>query len=129
VRLGFDDAPRTVTYCHCADCRRWTGGPVAAFAALPEDGLRATPPLGDGRSCVTGVRRWNCGTCGSPLAATFDYLPGQIYVPLGIIDQIEALPPARHSQIDGKPAWLHLGEDLPGSTGSDRAFLNQEPNG
>jgi hypothetical protein len=38
--------PQTITYCHCDSCRRATGGPVAAFAALDEHAVTFTPNEG-----------------------------------------------------------------------------------
>ena len=70
-----------------------------------------------------GVRRWNCATCGAPLGAAFDYLQGQIYLPLGIIDQADALEPVLHSHHAARLPWLHLADDLPRSDGTARADL------
>ncbi|MEO0632559.1 MAG: GFA family protein [Pseudomonadota bacterium] len=122
--LSFVAPPQTVAYCHCNDCRRWTGGPVAAFAAFDRSALRATPPLGEPLRPATGVERWSCPTCGSPLAARFDYLPTQVYVPLGILDQIDTLPPALHCHAGSAPPWLHIVDDLPRHAGSARSSLN-----
>ncbi len=116
--------PQTVAHCHCTDCRRWTGGPVAAFAAFDRAALTATPPLGMPAVHTVGVERWNCRACGSPLAAQFDYLPDQVYVPLGVIDQIDAMAPELHCHADAAPVWLHITDDLPRQTGSARATLN-----
>ena len=73
----------TVAACHCGDCRRWTGAPLPAFAAFPTDAV----PADFGRPYVatSGAVRRNCPHCGSPMAAEFPYLPGQTYVPVGVI--------------------------------------------
>lgn len=120
-RLSLRDAPHVVTYCHCADCRRWTGAPVAAFAAY--DRAAVTPQLGAGRT-FGAVERWSCETCGSPLAAAFPYLPDQIYVPLGLFEDAAALPPALHSHADSALPWLHIADTLPRNAGSARDRLN-----
>lgn len=72
--------------------------------------------------CVD-CRRWTCATCGSPLAARFDYLPGQIYVPIGILDQAAELAPQLHCHAAQTLPWLCLNDDLPRSAGSARAVL------
>ncbi|MEP1355858.1 MAG: GFA family protein [Tateyamaria sp.] len=119
--LTIQGPPETVAYCHCSDCRRWTGAPVAAFAAFSEGDLIAQMPRA--YSPKGNVRRWVCETCGSPLGAAFDYLPDQIYVPLGIIDQADTLAPALHSHHAERLSWLHLADDLPRSDGTARADL------
>lgn len=118
VRLRARQMPQTVAYCHCSDCRRWTGAPIAAFAAFGKDDLDFTPALGAAFSATPGVKRWSCPDCGSPLAAWFDYLPGQIYVPLGLIDQADTLPPRLHSHADARLPWLHIADDLPRHDGT-----------
>ena len=76
-------------------------------------------------SHVEGVERQFCPACGSPLTARFSYLPGQVYVPIGVIDQIEALPPEVHCHDDARPAWLHIEDDLARESASARAVLNE----
>lgn len=124
THLHFANAPQTVAYCHCVDCRRWTGAPVAAFAAFDRDQMRAAPSFGRRHSHTPGVDRWNCPDCGSPLAAQFDYLPDQVYVPLGIIDQASSLPPEIHSHTAATLPWLHIQDELPRQSGTARAQLS-----
>lgn len=56
--------------------------------------------------------------------ATFDYLPDQVYVPLGLIDQATALPPRLHCHADAAFSWLHLDDGLTRASGSGRNTLN-----
>ena len=83
-----------------------------------------TPPPGAPLEHVPGVRRWTCLTCGSPMVARFDYLPGQVYVPLGVLDQAPDLPPSHHCHAAAQMPWLHLIDDLPRSDASGRDRLN-----
>ena len=68
-----------------------TGAPVAAFAAFSDGVVRLTPDPGPASEVSPGVLRRFCRACGSPLTAAFDYLPGQVYVPLGVLDQADAV--------------------------------------
>lgn len=83
------------------------------------------PALGQPRINQNGVQRWICHDCGSPLAARFDYLPGMIYVPLGILDQADQLPPDLHAHADCQLSWLHVADDLPRHVRSARDTLNE----
>ncbi len=123
ITLTAQRPPQTVAYCHCGDCRRWTGAPLPAFAALAPEDVTVTPPLGTPFSTTPGVERWVCAACGSPIAARFDYLPGQIYIPLGILDQAEALAPEVHCHAEAQMPWLHVADDLPRLEGSGRTAL------
>ncbi|MGX9356874.1 GFA family protein [Roseobacteraceae bacterium S113] len=124
VQVEASAAPITVAYCHCSDCRRLSGAPVGAFAAFAH-GLHFEPPLGAGFSMSEGVRRWFCQACGTPLAATYAYLPGQTYVPVGVFDAPEALAPEGHSHAASQLPWLHLADDLPRDAASARDRLNE----
>ncbi|WP_290558327.1 GFA family protein [Aestuariivita sp.] len=121
--LQADQGPEAVAYCHCMDCRRLCGAPVAAFAAFATDRIAFTPALDEGFSTTPGITRWFCRTCGSPLAATYAYLPGQIYVPLGLLDQAADLPPRLHAHADARLTWLHIHDDMPRIEGSSRDQL------
>lgn len=121
-RLTLDRPPAAVAYCHCSDCRRWTGAPVAAFAAVERADV--IDQLPEPFSAVPGVERWTCPTCHAPLGAAFAYLPDQIYVPLGIIDQADQLPPAMHSHAGSALPWLHIEDGLPRAEASARDSLN-----
>ena len=96
---------------------------MGAFAAFKEADVTATPALGAPFSSVSGVERWRCAACGSPLAARFDYLPGQLYVPVGLLDDAGAFPPEIHCHAGSRLAWLHLDDDLPQTAGSGRETL------
>ncbi len=72
-----------------------------------------------------GVRRVFCPDCGSPLAAWFDYLPGQVYLPLGILDQAAELPPEIHSHSDAQLPWLKIEDGLERAANSSACRLRQ----
>lgn len=124
VRVEAAGLPLTVAYCHCTDCRRWTGAPVGAFAAFAEGALRLSP-VPEARSAVPGVRRWNCPACGSPLAARFEYLPGQVYVPLGILDDAASVAPVLHAHAGSQLPWLRIDDTLPRHLTSARDALTE----
>ena len=94
TRLQAKALPSAVAYCHCADCRRATGAPVAAFAAFDEGDVIFSPNEGREISVNAGVTRSFCEGCGSPLAGRFDYLPGMVYVALGLLDQADRSRPS-----------------------------------
>lgn len=123
--LTFDAAPQVVAFCHCGDCRRWTGAPAPAFAAFDDTQLTATPQLPEALVQVCGVERWNCTVCGSPMLARFGYLPGQFYVPVGVLDNAESLSPDLHCHADNALPWLHITDDLPRHHNSARDVLRR----
>ncbi len=125
TRLHATETPLSVLYCHCTDCRRASGGPVAAFAAFREGTIVFSPNEGRAISRVPGVIRTFCETCGSPLTGRYDYLPNTVYVPLGLLDQADRFPPQMHAHDDNRLQWLHINDDLPRHTSSARSQLNE----
>ena len=123
VSLSTSKAPITVAFCHCSDCQRWTGSPAPAFAAFDPKDLTAEPAFGAGVVTNPGVERWNCTHCGSPLAARFDYLPEQIYIPLGLIDQAADLPAQIHCHSESVLPWLHIHDNAERAIGTGRDAL------
>lgn len=121
--LKIDALPVTIAYCHCTDCRRVTGAPIAAFVAFDAATNLFSPPLADPYTKNGSVNRWSCRTCASPLAATFSYLPDYVYVPVGIFDAPDRLEPMLHCHTDAQLAWSHVADDLPKIPGSASANL------
>lgn len=110
--ISATQMPQAVAYCHCSDCRRVTGAPVAAFAAFDEAAVTFSPD--EGRKVVAnpGVTRTFCAACGSPLTGRYDYLPGQVYIAVGILDQANDLAPQFHGHESQRLTWLHIDDDL-----------------
>lgn len=57
--------------------------------------------------------------------ARFDYLPDQVYVPLGVLDQAEKLPPRLHCHAGSCFSWLKIEDGLERAERSGRAKLNE----
>lgn len=97
---------------------------MAAFAAFAMSDVKITPGLDRPASITPGVKRWFCHDCGSPLAATYDYLPDMMYVPLGLLDQAADIPPRLHSHANQCLPWLNIDDGLDREVGSARDKLN-----
>ena len=118
--------PKTIAFCHCADCKRSTGAPVAAFAAFDEDAISFAPDEGQRVSLVEGVSRTFCPHCGSPLTGRYAYLPDTVYVPIGLLENPDDFPAEMHSHADNRICWLHISDDLPRHGQSARSSLNKK---
>lgn len=101
-----------------------TGGAFGTFAAFPGDAVHVTPDIHP-VSHFAGVERRFCPACGSALTATFEYLPGQTYVPVGVLADADGLVPERHCHAEQALSWLEMHENLPRETGSGRNSLNK----
>lgn len=119
-------APQTVAYCHCIDCRRVTGAPVAALAAFDENAVTFTPDEGSRVAVNPGVTRTVCTVCKSPLTGRFDYLPGQVYIHVSVLDQAGDLTPKIHTHESERLTWLHIDDDLERVATSGRSKINDK---
>ena len=60
------------------------------------------------------------------MAAQFDYLPGQTYVPLGMLDQADQLAPSLHCHADKALPWVLHDDGLPRVEGTAREVLRHD---
>lgn len=110
--ISATQRPQSIAYCHCIDCRRVTGAPVAAFAAFDETAVTFSPDQGREVVANPGVKRTFCPVCGSPLSGRYEYLPRQVYIPVGILDQAGDLAPELHAHESQRLTWLHIDDHL-----------------
>ena len=69
VELTVTGEPVVMGYCHCADCRAWSAGPVNAFTIWPPEAVRITKGadhVGSYQKTERSIRRW-CTACGGHL--------------------------------------------------------------
>ena len=99
-------APVLVAACHCADCRRHTGAPVAVYADVRVTAFR---PLGepiDWFETSPGAFRGFCIRCGSTLAFKGENSPAMINLHIGAFDLPALLPPTRNECTSARLPWL-----------------------
>lgn len=118
--------PETVAFCHCNDCHPMCCAPIAAFAAFASETVFFMPSLGAGFQMNAGVQRWFCHTCGSQLAATFGYLPKNMYIPVDVLDFAPDLVPLMHSHMDSALAWIDIADTLPRHAQSARSDMSTQ---
>lgn len=112
IRFVASSDPFYTSYCHCGDCRRASGAPVAAFV-----GFYANDVVFSGETpSIYGkapVKRSFCGTCGAPIAYTDERIADQIFFMLGAMDTPEDYPPRMHGYVSEALPFFHLDDGLP----------------
>ncbi len=111
IRFEAVSDPVFTSYCHCDDCRRATGAPVAAYVGFDKQSVQWT-----GRPSTYGsppVERLFCSACGAPLGYRDARIADRIYFLTGAMDDPEAYPPAKHGYAGKQLPWLKLDDDLP----------------
>lgn len=112
VRFEASADPVHVSYCHCGDCRRATGAPVAAFVGFAAEAVKI-----DGEALTTyengPVGRSFCRTCGSPIAYLDRRLAGSVYFMLGAMDAPAHYKPTVHAHVREQLVYVHMPDGLP----------------
>lgn len=96
------------------------------FAAFDENAVTFTPNEGVSSNVTNGVTRSFCPKCGSSLVGRYDYLPGQVYISMGVIDQANDLTPEIHTHESERLTWLHIDDDLERVGGTGGLKLNEK---
>jgi hypothetical protein len=113
VAYAFDGAPVEALHCHCEDCRRHTGAPIATFVMVERAKLRFTKAAPNEFISSPGVRRSFCGRCGTPIAYASDRRPDIVDLFAGTLDDPSAVKPSCHVQVDAQVPWLEVLDELP----------------
>jgi hypothetical protein len=101
-------------YCHCADCRKFSGTAHAAWGLIETSHL----VIGQSKSGVSkydsgkGLRVF-CSSCGSPLWYEPTRLPQFRGIPLGVIDDESVPRPEMHVWMKSNVSWESVRDDLP----------------
>lgn len=113
IRYECGGEPVDCTVCHCADCRRASGAPFVAWLSVP----LATFRIVAGRPRVYAssplVERTFCPDCGTPLTYRQAAFADEIDIAAGSLDRPDDAPPAHHTWISQKLAWVRLADGLP----------------
>lgn len=101
-----------VAICHCASCRRHTGGILNGAAGFERKHVRFTGGPSAYESSP-GVQRYFCASCGTSLAYHSEQWADDIHLFVGAFDDPEALKPEFHIFAQERLSWLSLSGLLP----------------
>jgi hypothetical protein len=104
--------------CHCADCRRWTGGPFMGvqFSGGVEI---ADPGAVNWFESSAWAARGSCRACGTALFYRLAAAPQNLIVTAGSLDDANLGAIAEHIFIDSKPTYYDFHGDAPRVTGAE----------
>jgi len=111
VRFVSTAAPLGSLYCHCLDCRKASGAPVAMLVGFPDEGSELTGTLN--HYAVGRVARSFCATCGAPVSYRDADLPAQTWLMIGMLDEPGRYEPEGHSYYSRRLGFMRFTDDLP----------------
>lgn len=112
IRYEAAGTPFNETSCHCSICRRTTGAAFVTWFSVPRSQFRLV--CGEPtrfQSSAKGTRSF-CPRCGTQLTFEHQDLSAEIDVTTCSLDDPDALPPADHTRISSKLAWVKLADQL-----------------
>jgi len=108
-------------YCHCSECRRWTGSPFSATG-----GVKASDfTLSKGEAFLSSFKKgenslsYFCKHCSS---IVYGEVPkhNMVFIMLGTLIQSPTLKPQWHIYTGSKVDWYQISDDLPQFTGAPK---------
>ena len=111
--ISGDLAP--IQVCHCSQCRKAQGGPVATNIPVDVAALKiiqGSELIKEFESTPGKVRAF-CTECGSPLFSKRSSKPGVVRIRAGSLDGDLATAPVFHFYVASKANWWPISDGLP----------------
>src|SRR5215469_13227796 len=108
VRFEIDEA-RSLTYCHCSNCRKLSGADVASYVHVDADKFRllAGEELIRSFESASGSFRNFCSVCSSTVPGKAAYLT-TVSIPAGLFDDDPGVRPKLHVFVRSKMPWFEI---------------------
>lgn len=112
VRFTYDGDVGPAGYCHCADCRRCTGGAYTLSVRLAatrfEIGREKLGEFTKAGESGQAITRHFCILCGSPIYTSSVHRPEFIHVKAGALDDPSVVQPADQTWTRSQVAWSEI---------------------
>ena len=121
VRLRVHGALPGIQVCHCRQCRKAQGGPLATNLPVRRADVEFLAGLALIQRYQSSAGKWRCfcRACGSPLYSERDALPDRLRLRAGLLDGPLPAGVALHQQIASACDWWPLPVDgLPAYPGA-----------
>jgi hypothetical protein len=113
ISYAAEGEPEHHALCHCSDCRRWSGAPMAGWIAWRDDHVTVSGEPMSYRSSAGATREF-CGTCGTGLFyRNPEFLPGIVDIQSGTLDDPAGNPPGAQIMVRDRLPWTKGMTDLP----------------
>jgi len=114
VRYEVSGEPQHVALCHCNDCRKSSGAPMVAWAAVTDAQFKLVKGEPVTFNSSGSAMRSFCPKCGSGLYyRNAEFLPGIVDIQSATLDDPDALPPSAHIQVAERLGWMETAHSLP----------------
>jgi len=131
VRYEAAGPPARIINCHCTDCRKHTGAPMATLPVYPADQVEFSGQERAIYESSPGTGRAFCPKCGTSLSfeANLRGYGQLIALHISTFDAPEELAPTHHSFYESRLPWFDTADGLPRHAGlvSEGRLIQHEP--
>ena len=107
VSFTYKSEPGMFLMCHCTDCQKSTGSPVASIIIIPEDDFSVNGSTSS-YECEAKVTRSFCKICGSQIYSRIESAPGVVAIKTGVLDEQPNIKPNLVCWTKSKPNWFEI---------------------
>ena len=107
VSFTYKSEPGMFLMCHCTDCQKSTGSPVASIIIVPEDDFSINGSTSS-YECEAKVTRSFCKICGSQIFSRIESAPGVVAIKTGVLDEQPNIKPNLVCWTKSKPNWFEI---------------------
>ena len=107
VSFAYKSEPGMFLMCHCTDCQKSTGSPVASIIIVPEDDFSVNGSTSS-YECEAKVTRSFCKICGSQIFSRIESAPGVVAIKTGVLDEQPNIKPNLVCWTKSKPNWFEI---------------------
>ena len=122
IRYRVTGEPVAATLCHCADCRRASGGTNVAWTVFDQDRFEWLAGEPASYSSSPGIHWLFCRDCGSTVGYRRAERPRHMDITTGSLDEPDRFPPGDEIWIGQKIGWEQLHPEF---RQFDRSSLNE----
>ena len=117
VTYRLDTEPSFSGVCHCKSCQLQTGSAFSTLVGIPTAALQIQGTLtcydDTSSESGSGVDRYFCGLCGSPIYSSLRANRDMVYIKSGTLDDSSDFQPQAHFWCDSKQSWVILNDAVP----------------
>ncbi|MFH6600001.1 GFA family protein [Ectopseudomonas khazarica] len=100
-------------HCHCAICRRSSGGILTTWVTVPRTSFQWLQGQPRTFASSASCSRYFCADCGAHLALFTTLSPHTLDVTVATLDAPELAPANRHIWVGSRLPWLSVDPQLP----------------
>ncbi len=105
-------------YCHCSDCRKFTGSAFSVTVPVAVENFKLLSGKTKGFTQIADssneLTRYFCAECGSPIFGSSPQHPGRVSVTAGSFDDPTAVVPSHQGWLKARVTWSQIPPSLPG---------------